>query len=289
MTDPLAHAATLSFWSRPVEPQPISGGITNANFSVEHRGERYFVRIGDDIDVHGVKRFNEAAASRAAFLAGLSPEVVHVEPGVLVTRFIDGRTLTSEDVRNDVPRVVDLVRRCHHGIPQHLRGPALVFWVFHVVRDYAATLREVASRFAPRLAELLAKAATLESTVGPIDLAFGHNDLLASNLIDDGKRLWLIDWDYAGFNSPLFDLGGLASNNGFSLEQEHQMLEGYFDAPISDALIDRYRAMKCASLLRETMWSMVSEHFSSIDFDYVGYSDHNFAKFEAAFQEISNG
>ena len=109
MTDARARAASLGLWSDPIELEPVSGGITNANFSVQHRGEHYFVRIGNDIDVHGVKRFNETAASRAAFLAGLSPEVVHVEAGVLVTRFIDGRSLSAEDVRNELPRIVELI------------------------------------------------------------------------------------------------------------------------------------------------------------------------------------
>ena len=105
---------------------------------------------GDDILVHGVVRANELAASRAAHLAGLGPRVVHAEPGILVLDFVEGRTFTPEDVRNpaNLERLVDMVRRCHRDIPQHLRGPAAMFWVFHVVRDYAHTLREGNSRHA---------------------------------------------------------------------------------------------------------------------------------------------
>ncbi|MGO8126869.1 phosphotransferase family protein, partial [Rhizobium ruizarguesonis] len=79
---------------------------------------------------------------------------------------------------------------------------------------------------------------------------FGHNDLLAANFLDDGKLLWLIDCDYAGFNTPLFDLGGLASNNELSEAAERTMLETYFDRQLTDNLSRRYTAMKCASLLR---------------------------------------
>ena len=117
-------------------------------------------------------------------------------------------------------------------------------------------------------------------------MVFGHNDLLPANFIDDGERLWLIDWDYAGFNSPLFDLGGLASNNGLSLAQEDWMLETYFERPVDDALRRRYQAMKCASLLRETMWSMVSEIHSDIDFDYAAYTAENLGAFQAAVKEF---
>ena len=80
------------------------------------------MRVGSDILVHGVVRANELAASRAAHLAGLSPGVVHAEPGILVLDFIEGRTFTPEDVRNpaNLERLVDMVRRCHRDIPQYL-------------------------------------------------------------------------------------------------------------------------------------------------------------------------
>ncbi len=118
--------------------------------------------------------------------------------------------------------------------------------------------------------------------MGRVSVVFGHNDLLAANFIDDGERLWLIDWDYAGFNSPLFDLGGLASNNELPAHSEDALLERYFEAALTDELRHRYAAMKCASLLREAMWSMVSEHSSSVDFDFVAYTDMNLRRFEDA-------
>ena len=81
---------------------------------------------------------------------------------------------------------------------------------------------------ATELNALMETSETLEKAVGAIDLIYGHNDLLAANFIDDGDRLWLVDWDYAGYNSALFDLGGLASNNGLSSEQERWLLKAYF-------------------------------------------------------------
>ena len=280
-----ARVAALAIWFGPVNPLPLAGGITNQNFAVEDRGRRYVVRVGDDILVHGVLRANELAASRAAHAAGLSPGVVHAEPGILVLEFIEGRTFAPEDVRNpaNLERLIDMVQRCHRDIPQFLRGPAAMFWVFHVVRDYGHTLREGNSRHLAILPDLLARAARLEAAVGPIDVVFGHNDLLAANVIDDGQRLWLVDWEYAGFNSPLFDLGGLASNSEFSPEQAEQALSLYFDKPVDDQLRRRASAMTAASLLRETMWSMVSEIHSTVDFDYTAYTAENLRRFEAAY------
>jgi thiamine kinase-like enzyme len=155
--------------------------------------------------------------------------------------------------------------------------------VFHVVRDYAHTLEEGGSRHAPLLPDLLSRAARLEAAVGPIYVVFGHNDLLAANFIDDGKRLWLVDWEYAGFNSPLFDLGGLASNSELNPAQAEQALSLYFGKPVDDALRRRAAAMTAASLLRETMWSMVSEIYSTVDFDYGAYTAENLRRFEAAY------
>jgi thiamine kinase-like enzyme len=188
--DDTARVARLPFWSGVVEPKPLRGGITNKNFIVEDRGRRHVVRLGSDILVHGIVRSNELAASLAAHAAGLSPAVLHSEPGILILDFIDGHTFGPEDVRNpnNLNRLADLVRRCHRDIPQHLRGPASMFWVFHVLRDYAHTLREGNSRHTGDLPGLLAQAATLEAAVGPIDVVFGHNDLLAANIMDDGLR-----------------------------------------------------------------------------------------------------
>jgi thiamine kinase-like enzyme len=280
-----ARVAALAIWFGRVDPLPLAGGITNQNFTVEDRGRRYVVRVGSDILVHGVVRANELAASRAAYLAGLSPRVVHAEPGILVLDFIEGRTFTPEDVRNtaNLERLVDMMRRCHRDIPQFLRGPAAMFWVFHVVRDYAHTLREANSRHAPLLPDLLARAVRLEAAVGPIEVVFGHNDLLAANFIDDGHRLWLVDWEYAGFNSPLFDLGGLASNSELSPELADQALSLYFAKPVDDQLRRRASAMTAASLLRETLWSMVSEVHSTVDFNYAAYTAENLRRFEAAY------
>jgi thiamine kinase-like enzyme len=284
MSDPQARASRLSCWRGRVDPEPLEGGITNRNFVVRHAGRRYFVRIGDDIPIHGIMRFNELAASRAAAAAGISPRVAHAEPGALVLEFVEGRTFTEEDVRDAVnlARALELVRRCHRLVPEHLRGPILAFWVFHMLRDYAGTLRDAGSRMVPELGRLMHAARELERAVGPVELVFGHNDLLAANFIDDGERLWLVDWDYAGLNSPLFDLGGLGSNNQLSPAQEEWLLEAYFEAPLSDDLRRRYQAMKCASLLRESMWSMVCEHHSALDFDYVAYTNENLERFEAA-------
>ena len=276
----------LDFWKGVVSLEPIDGGITNRNFVATDQGRKYFVRMGNDIPLHGVMRFNELQASRAAAKVGLSPAVVHQVPGILILDFIEGKTLAEEDIRQDsyLRQIVPMLHTCHRELTKNVRGPALIFWVFHVIRDYLATLEDDDSRMRDVLPALKDKAAALERAVGSIDLVYGHNDLLAANFIDDGKRLWLIDWDYAGYNSPLFDLANLASNNGLSPEQELWLLDNYFNAAAPDATRHAFDAMKCASLLRETLWSMVSEIHSTIDFDFVEYTRENLERFNQQWQ-----
>ena len=301
---------SLSCWDNDdnIFIEPLGGGITNHNYHVTTVPDRpqagrnvaqsaiqnandtnsFAVRIGSDIPVHHIFRTNEIAAAQAADSAGLSPSIRHAQDGVLVMDYIDATTLTPELVRSPgmLERIVPLVQRCHSDIGRYLKGPTIGFWVFQVVRDYAWSLRDANSPHIKSLDELLKAADELEQRASPFDIIFGHNDLLAANLLDDGNRLWLIDWEYAGFNTPLFDLGGIASNNEFTPEQEVNLLELYFDHKISDHLWHRYQAMKTASLLRETMWSMISECHSTLDFDYSAYTDENMARFAKSLDDF---
>ncbi len=285
--DGIAEVEKLPFWRKPVKIWPLAGGITNRNYGVEQdNGQRFAVRLGHDIPLHGVMRFNELAAASAAGQAGISPAVIFAEPGVIVTKLLQGRTLTPEEIRlpHNWRRVVAMLKHCHAG--QHLRGPLLAFWVFHINRSYAADLASAGSRLAPQLRMLTALNEQLERRVGPTEIVFGHNDLLAGNIFDDGTRLWLLDWDYAGFNSPLFDLANLSSNNGFSAVEDKQLMREYFGG-VTDAMWRGFLAMKCASLLREALWSATSEIHSTVDFDYVGYTSEYLARLEKAVTELA--
>lgn len=286
LDDALARIRALPLWSGRVEPQPLGGGITNSNFTVEDGARKYVVRLGEDIPLHNVMRFNERAAALAAEAAGVSPALRHFEPGLIVIDFIEGRTFTEADVRTHLPRVVELVKRTHRDVTRHLRGPALGFWTFHILRNYIAALAERRHRMSADLPRLAALTERLETALGPTDIVFGHNDLLPANFIDDGTRLWLIDWDYGGFNTPLFDLGNLASNNELDRPQREALLALYYEREPDDALRLKFQAMCVASLLRESLWSMISELESAIDFDYRAYTATNLARLERAITDL---
>jgi thiamine kinase-like enzyme len=284
----IAFVARLSCWRGRVDIAPLSGGLSNRNYRVADAGGRYVVRLGEDVPEHGLVRRNEEISSRAAAASGISPDLVHAEPGALVFRFVEGRTLKPEDLRVDavLSRVLELVQRAHRAIPGHLAGGKPYFRVFQVLRWYASTLARGESRWTGDLPRLMAAAEDLERAAGPGEDVFAHNDLLAANLIDDGKRLWLIDWEYGGFNSPLFDLGNLASNNGLAPAQSEGLLAAY-DWRAPDARRKRaFAAFTAASLLREAMWSMVQEIHSRLKIDYPAYTEENLARFDAAWTEF---
>src|SRR5499425_3033462 len=123
-----SRVARLSCWRGAVSLEPLQGGLTNISFVAVDRGEKFVVRCGDDIAVHHVFRDRERAAATAAFEAGLSPELIHVEPGITVLRFIDGRTFGEADLAPNLDRLVPLVKACHATVGRHVRGPANIFW-----------------------------------------------------------------------------------------------------------------------------------------------------------------
>jgi thiamine kinase-like enzyme len=273
----------IPLWQGGIEIAPLKGGLSNESFTVTDATGKFVVRFGRDFPFHHVSRDREVMAARAAHTAGFAPEVVHSAPGLMVSRFIEGRTFTAEDVRANIPRIAAIVRRFHTEMPVQVSGPGFIFWVFHVIRDYARTLTAGDSRMAHRLPKFLALAGEMERAQVPMPIVFGHHDFLPANFIDDGQRLWLIDFEYAGFGTPMFDLAGVASLAGFGDGEAETLLTEYSGTPPDAALLRSHAAMQCAALLREAMWSMVSElHLEAPGVDYVAYTQENLDALEAA-------
>jgi thiamine kinase-like enzyme len=249
-----------------VSIEPLGGGITNQNFKVEAGGQEFVLRIGGtDTELLGIDRAAEHAASRIAAELGLGPEVVaFLEPeGYLVTRFVNG-----EVGKVDVERVGAALRLLHGG-------PALPgrFDSFRVVETYRVTAREhgVAVPSAYEAAKELAD--RIERRRSGASLRPCHNDLLNANFIDDGVRLWLVDWEYAGMGDPFFDLGNFAVNHELAEEGENALLAAY-GSDDGDALV----LMRFMSDFREAMWGIVQLAISELDFDFAAYAEEHFER-----------
>lgn len=277
--------ADLRCWAGRIEIEPLKGGLSNESYLVSDAAGRHVVRFGKDYPFHHVLRDREIMTARAAYDAGFGPRVEHSAPGVMVSAFLLARTFGTDDVRANAARVAALLRRFHEAMPAHVSGPGFMFWPFHVIRDYARTLEAGKSRKTGELPRYLELCRALEMIQTPLPIVFGHNDLLPANILDDGERLWLIDFEYAGFSTAMFDLAGATSNAGFSAGEAEEFLAAYFGGVVPTDIRRSHSAMQCASLLREAMWSMVSEiHLSAPGADYESYTDDNLARLEAALQ-----
>jgi len=270
-------------WQGDITAEPLLGGLSNESWKVTDARGPHVARFGRDFPFHHVDRAREVMTARAAHAAGFGPAVEHAAPGVTVVAYLNARTWTPDDLRANPERVGDLLRRFHTEMPSHIEGAAFLFWPFHVIRDYARTLRAGDSPFTPDLPPLLDLSAELEQAQIPLPLIFGHHDLLPANFLDDGTRLWLIDYEYAGFGTALFDLAGAASNAGMTPDETDRLLHAYFRETPAPALRRAFDAMQCASLLRESMWAMVSDlHLAAPGADYKSYARENLAKLDAA-------
>jgi thiamine kinase-like enzyme len=249
-----------------VSVEPLGGGITNRNFRVEADGQEFVLRIGGkDTELLGIDRAAEHAASRVAADLGLGPEVVaFVEPeGYLVTRYVDG-----EVGKVDLDRVGAALRRLHDG-------PALParFDSFRVVEAYRATAHERGIAIPSAYTRATEIADQIERRRSGTTFRPCHNDLLSANFIDDGTRLWLVDWEYAGMGDPFFDLGNFAVNNELGEEGENELLAAY-GSDDAEALV----LMRFMSDFREAMWGIVQLAISELDFDFKAYAEEHFER-----------
>jgi thiamine kinase-like enzyme len=257
----------------------LGGGITNHNLKVSRADGTYVLRIsGRDTDLLGIDRAVELEATRAAAAVGVGPDVVDfVEPeGWLVTRFVAGEIPPLERMREreTLRRVAATLRAVHSGPPVHGR-----FNAFRIVEDYRTTAFDrgaempagyVAARQVARRIEHVRRAAPERPC---------HNDLLNANFIDDGHRLHIVDWEYAGMGDVFFDLANFSVNHGLDEDERETLLEAYFGAvrPADRRVLELMRFM---SDFREAMWGVVQAAVSELDFDFAAYADEHFARLE---------
>jgi len=259
----------------------LSGGITNRNFLITAGGtsDRWVIRLaGNDTHLLGISREVEHAATVAAAGVGVGPEVAaFIRPeGYLVTRFIVGSPVSGEAVHQPVTveRVADSIRRVHGG-------PAIP-GLFVPLRIADAYLALATSRGVP-VPTAWFDAATVGRRIeralleAPAPLLPCHNDLLNANFIDDGERIRIVDWEYAGMGDPFFDLGNFSVNHGLSESEDHALLVAYdqTDAP-TDSRLARLTLMRVVSDFREAMWGVLQQAISTLDVDFVEYADEHF-------------
>jgi len=259
--------------------EPLGGGITNRNFLVDVDGERFVLRIGGkDTALLGIDRRVEYEASLVAAALGVGPEVVDFadREGFLVTRYIEGRPVAVEEFRRPetLRAVARTLRHVHGGPPIPGR-----FDAFRVVEAYSSTAAGRGVRVPEAYRNALQLAHAIERTRGPLPLRPCHNDLLNANLIDDGERIRIVDWEYAGMGDVFFDLANLSVNHELGEAENRTLLEAYFGEVRASDLAS-LRLMRFMSDFREAMWGVVQQAVSELDVDFEGYARDHFARLD---------
>ena len=263
----------------------LSGGITNRNYLVTVAGQagRYVIRMaGNDTHLLGISREVEHAATVAAAGVGVGPEVVaFIRPeGYLVTRFIEGRPLPEAEAHKArmLARVADSLRRFHNG-------PAIpgLFIPLRIVEAYRGLAVDRGVRIPPEydLAQSIGRRIELALLSAPAALQPCHNDLLNANFIDDGQRIRIVDWEYAGMGDIFFDLANFSVNHELTPDEDEAFLSAYDgDRPRSDraARLARLSLMRVVSDFREAMWGVLQQGVSTLDVDFVAYAGEHFQR-----------
>jgi len=281
----------------------LTGGITNRNYRIDIAGqrERFVIRLGgNDTHLLGISREVEHAATVAAAGVGVGAEVLaFLRPeGYLVTKFIEGTPMAELDVHapHVLERIADSVRRFHEG-------PAIpgLFVPLRIVEAYRALARDNGVPIPPEfeLAQAIGRRVELALLTNPLEMRPCHNDFLPGNLIDDGQRMRIVDWEYAGMGDPFFDLGNFSINNDLTPDEDAAFLAAYDLEPHPRAdRLARLVLFRVISDFREAMWAVLQEGISTLEVDFRAYAAEHFdrllantatVRFEHALREVEGG
>ena len=236
---------------------------------------------GNDTHLLGISREVEHAATVTAAGIGVGPEVIaYLRPeGYLVTGFIEGRAIPETEMRQPerLRQVGATLRRIHDG-------PAIpgLFVPFRIVEAYRALAISRAVPIPPEyeLAQAIARRIELACLMAPLELKPCHNDLLNANFIDDGARIRIVDWEYAGMGDAYFDLGNFSINHELDADQDAILLTAYLGLADGveppSTLAARLKLMRVLSDFREAMWGVLQQGCSTLDVDFVAYAAEHF-------------
>ena len=266
--------AQIEDWKgRNILIQPLSGGLTNSNYKVKVDGTAYFVRVpGESTELLAIDRDNEYHNTKAAAEAGVAPRVLYYLPEqcVMVLEFLDGQTMSMDALNAPgMPtRMAKAIRQLHSG-PRFL----LDFNMFRLTEYYLGLCQERSIRIPDGYLERMPVVEQIEKamSVHPLRTVPCNNDLLAENYLDDGKQLWLIDYEYSGNNDPTFELGNTCQEMQFSDDQISEVCSAYFGSVSSDK-IARMKLNMIMSDVGWGLWAAIQAKISSIDFDFWGWA-----------------
>jgi thiamine kinase-like enzyme len=276
-------AAVPEWAGRTVTAERIAAGLTNTNYRVEVDGTPLFVRIpGAATELLAVDRANELHNTRAAAAAGVAPRVVYAIPAwdVFILEWLPARTMSNEALSAPgMPgRIAEVLRRLHAG--PRFRDD---FDMFRLTERYLALVDEREIAIPAGYRERMDRIPRIETALArhPRPTVPCHNDLLADNYLDDGERLWLVDWEYSGNNDPTFELANTAQELGWDEARTRELCSAYFGDE-SPALLARMHLQMIMSDVGWTLWAAIQARISTIDYDFSGWAEERWARATAA-------
>ncbi len=262
-----------------VSIDPLSGGLTNANFKVDVDGVPYFVRVpGESTELLAIDRNNEYHNTNAASQAGVAPKVLYHIPeyNVMVIEFLNGKTM-SKDALNEK----GMPTRMAQAIKKLNQGPRFFsdFNMFRLTEYYLKICKERSIRIPDGYLDRTSTVAQIEKAMNanPLPTVPCNNDLLAENYIDDGKQLWLIDYEYSGNNDPTFELGNTCQEMQFNDKQINEVCAAYFGRARPD-MIARMKLNMIMSDVGWGLWAAIQANISTIDFDFWGWAEERWGR-----------
>jgi thiamine kinase-like enzyme len=262
----------------------LPGGLTNTNYKVVAGGRSYVVRVSSkDAGLLAIDRENEYVNSVAAAEAGVGAGVVAYLPelGALVLDFIEGSTMSAEDLRRGdrLRAVAEAISRLHAC--RRFRDD---FNMFRVQERYVRIVQERGLRLPERYLEFAPQVSAIERAMAVRDEGTVpcNNDLLAENFIWTGDGFQLIDYEYSGNNDPMFELGNVWSESNLSLEQLDELVAHYYGRPLVNK-VARARLWGLMSKYGWTLWASIQDGVSTIDFDFWGWGMEKYERAVAEF------
>ena len=252
-------------------------GLTNLNFRITVSAGTFVIRIPGHGTSEYIDRRAEEVAARSAAAAGVNCEVIFFDSsdGLALTRFVDDAMTMSPESFEDLGAVVragQVLRRLHDRATQFSTD----FSLFPVIDDFRRILVErnaVMPVGYDESAELVS--ATYDALEGQqVQLVPSHCDPLCANFLDTGERMYLIDFEYAGNNDPMWDLGDLSVEGEFDEEQDRTLLSAYFDGDPGAPAVGRMVAYKAMCDVLWALWGQVQFLNGNPVEDFAAYANH---------------
>ena len=231
------------------------GGLTNLVYRVEHQGVAYLLRIPGKGTQDYIDRGVEAHDAQVAADAGVSAPVLFFDAndGLMLAEYIEGTTLDVKGFKDlgCVSRSAAALKRMH----QHSQRFRSRFDVFEKIDAFLKLLEKLDAPLPDGYEQVHREADEVRRVLNakPTVLAPCHCDPLAENFIDNGEQVFIVDWEYAGNNDPMWDLGDLSVEAEFSAEQDAVLLEAYFEG---EAPADQHGRMVMYKMLCDLLWTL---------------------------------